>query len=235
MNDRRVSGNLSRDGSRVGNGLVEGELDRFGDAKAETASAEEVWFQPARPGQDCIAFGLDLGPLPLVHLVGRQVVQSAVHVVPVVPGHQGVHVGFCLVQGVGVIGERCPPLEGCKQAFDEGVVVADMGATAGVTDFELFEESSESGRSHRASVVGMDSQGCRVRHPVDDDLGEQIMGQLSVLGKLHGPVDGLAAEHVLDGVEVEVGTPHRRGQVSDVPGPDLVHCRGFQDRRTPLW
>jgi len=93
----------------------------------------------------------------------------------------------------------------------------------------------ESGRSHGASIVGMDPQFCRVRDPLGDDLGEQILGQFAVLGKLHGPADGLAAEQVLDGVEVEVGAPHRGRQVGDVPGPDLVHRRGFQNRRTPLW
>jgi len=53
------------------------------------------------------------------------------------------------------------------------------------------------------------------------DLGKEVLGQLAVFGKLHGP--GLAAEHVLDSVEVEVDATHWRCQVGDVPGPDLVH------------
>src|ERR1019366_4644078 len=108
-----------------------------------------------------------------------------------------------LVQGTEVLRERRPSLEGRKQAFDEGVVIADMRAAVGVADLESFEESRESGRSHGASVVGMDPQFARVRDTLADDLGKQILGQLSVLGKLHGPADGLAAEQVLDGVEVE--------------------------------
>jgi len=214
---------------------MEGELDGFGDAQAEASAAEAVGFQPARPVQDGVAFGLDFRPLPLVHLVRRQVVQSAMHMLPVVPGHESVHIGSGLVQGAEVLRERRSPLEGRKQAFDEGVVVADMGSAVGVADLEPFEESRESGRSHGASVVGMDPQFCRVRHSLGDDLGEQILGQFAVLGKLYGPADGLATEQVLDGVEVEVGAPHRGRQVGDVPSPDLVHFGGFQHRRTPLW
>jgi len=67
---------------------MEGELDRFGHAQAETTAPEAVGFQPARSGQDGVAFGLDFRPRSLVHLVGRQVVQLAVHVLPVVPSHE---------------------------------------------------------------------------------------------------------------------------------------------------
>ena len=49
---RRVSGNMSRDGSRVGNDLMEGELDRFWHAQAEATAPEAVGFQCSRPGQD---------------------------------------------------------------------------------------------------------------------------------------------------------------------------------------
>lgn len=233
--ERRVSGNMSRDGSRVGNCLMEGELDRFGHAQAEASATEPVWSQATRPGQDGVAFGLDYRSRPLVHLVGSEVVQLAVHVLSVVPGHEGVHVGSGLLDVPEVLRKRRPPLEGREQALDEGVVVADVGPAVGVADLEAFEIAREAGRSHGASVVGMDPQSARVRDPLGDDPGEQILGQLAVLGKLNGPADGLAAEQVLDGVEVEVGSPHRGRQVGDVPGPDLVHLRGFQNRRAPLW
>lgn len=214
---------------------MECELDRFGYAQAEASRTEAVWFQRASPSQDVVASSLDFCPLPLVHLVGREVVELAVHVPFIVPPHEGVHVGSGLMDVPEVLRERSPPLEGREQAFDEGVVVADVGSAVGVTDLESFEIACEAGCPHWASVVGMDPQLARMRDPLGNDPGKEVLGQLAVFGKLHGPTGGLAAEHVLDGVEVEVDSTHWRCQVGDVPGPDLVHRCGFQHWRTPLW
>ena len=61
-------------------------------------------------------------------------------------------------------------------------------------------------------------------------LGDQRLGERRVLAVLHGPADGVAAEHVEDHVEVEARPLRRALQLRDVPGPELVRSLGEQLR-----
>jgi hypothetical protein len=120
---------------------MEGEFDGFWHVQAESSGTEAIGFQRACPGQDGVAYGLDFRYLPLVHLVGREEVRLDMHVLSIVPAHEGVHVGSSLLRGSEILGERRPSLEGREQGFDEGVVVAYVSAARGVADHP--------GRTHR--------------------------------------------------------------------------------------
>ncbi len=118
---------------------MEGEFDRFWYSHTEAARTESIRFQSASPCQNGIASVLDFRAFPPVHLVGSEVVQSAVHVLAVVPSHESVDIGSGLLQRAEVLGERCSALEGRKQALDESIVVADMGSAVSVADIGMCQ------------------------------------------------------------------------------------------------
>src|SRR5450755_2694368 len=59
---------------------------------------------------------------------------------------------------------------------------------------------------------------------------DQALGQLCAFAHGHHPAGNVAAEHIEDHVEIEVGPLGRPQQFGDVPTPELVWCGGQQFR-----
>jgi len=176
----------------------------------------------------------DLVGLAAVALVGRHEPDGAVAVVVVVPVHECRHPQASLfLTAEGTSGIVRPVFHRAEQGFGVGVVVADPGSGEGPEHAQLLQPHLEGGGPHGVAVVGMEDQ--RLAAPPADPLpqagpADKISGDLGILVIGHVPSHRLSAPDVDHQVEVEPHAPHARGQVGDIPAPELIRPSGLQSR-----
>src|SRR5438445_4304693 len=178
--------------------------------------------------QHLIPLGLDSLRLIVEYLVRSQRVEGAMPMAGVVPRYKPRTERPRFIQRAEAFRIRDPALECREQAFDKGIVVADMRATSGDSDLELVKHFHQVRLFHRASVVGMNGQKRRIRNPMSDCIGQYIPRQKPILTDFHSPRDKLAAEKIHECIEVAEAASNAQSHRRNVPTPDTVDCFGFQ-------
>ena len=92
------------------------------------------------------------------------------------------------------------------------------------------EELREPFRAHRRAAIGVHGELSGLDAVAGDSLREEVLGELRALVLREQPADRHATEEVEDGIQAVEHSGERAAQLGDIPGPDLVGCRG-QERR----
>jgi hypothetical protein len=175
-----------------------------------------------------IPMGLDLCGSAVEDLIGSQQIQGAMPVAGVVPRYEPRTKSPGFIQRSKAFRIRNPALEGREQAFDKGVVVADMRTASSDPNLELPKHVHQVCLFHGTSVIGVDGQKGRVRDPMPNGIGQDIPRQKAILPDFHGPGHKLAAEQIHEGIEITEPSPDAQAHRGDVPTPDAVDGFGFQ-------
>jgi hypothetical protein len=75
---------------------------------------------------------------------------------------------------------------------------------------------------HGRAIVRMHRQLVRANAVPRTDVPQQLAGQLGALAVKHLPADNLAAEQILEQVQVKVLAAHLSGQIGDIPAKHLI-------------
>ena len=122
-------------------------------------------------------------------------------------------------------------LEGSKERFRVGVVVADRGSTQRARHAQLLEGGDQRGALHWRAVVGMHSEFSRRDLGTPDIVFKERAGVLLTFLLEHLPGDDLAAGHVQEYIQIQVDAANQGRQIGDIPADQLVGCGGAERTR----
>ena len=180
------------------------------------------------PRQDLIPLGLDKFSLAVKYLIRGQQIQGAMPMAGVVPRYEPRTECPRFIQRTEAFRIRYPALEGREQAFDKGIVVADMRAASGDPDFELLKHFHQIRLLHRTSVIRVDGQKRGIRNPGFNRIGQDIPRHKAILTDFHGPGDEFTAEEIHKRVEIAEpardAKPHR-----GVSSPEEFHLQALAE------
>ena len=128
------------------------------------------------------------------------------------------------------VGKIRPVLQGAELAFRIGVVVGDVRAAVGLGDSQVRQEESHRLGAHRGAAIGMEGELTGRDALLGATVLDEPLGQFGTFAHGHHPADDVAAEHIQDHVEVEVGPFGGAEQFGDVPTPELIGSGGQQFR-----
>ena len=151
--------------------------------------------------QDLIPVGLDPFCEAIEDLIGGQQIQGAMPMAGVVPGYKPGTEGPRFVQRPKAFRIRKTALEGREQAFDKGIVVADMRTAASHTDFQLIKHVHQIRMLHGTAVIGVKGQKRGIRHPMRYRIGQHIPRDKAIFPNIDRPGHQLAAEEIHEGIE----------------------------------
>ena len=107
-------------------------------------------------------------------------------------------------------------LQGSERRFDIGFVIAYGRPASRVRDSQALHGGEHGFVLHRRAIVRMDRQLAWSDALARADVAQQLAGQLGTLAVKHLPAHDLAAEQILEQVQVEVLAAHLGGQIGDV-------------------
>src|SRR5689334_8057362 len=121
-----------------------------------------------------------------------------------------------------------PILQGAKLAFRIRVVVGNVRPAVRLGDAQVSHQKSDGLGGHDLAAVGMDGELPGGDLVFADGFFDELLGQFGAFPRCNHPTNDVAAEHVQDDVEIEVGPLDRTQQFGDVPTPELVRSGGQQ-------
>ena len=115
-----------------------------------------------------------------------------------------------------------PVLQGSERRFDIGVVVAHGRTAARVGHAQALHGDQHGLALHRCAIVRVHRQLAWGDALARADVSQQLAGQLGTLAVKHLPAHNLAAEQVLEQVQVKVLAAHLGRQIRNIPAEHLI-------------